>query len=195
MYKSLLLLICLMAPGIAFTAEEYDVAWSSLESAFQNFLENPNKENSEVINRLLPSGKLASHKIGSFNAEIAENILNRSGELEKLVKSRNVNALNVTFALSEISDGEYSEWLAVITSEAIIHHPREYLIGVKGRWMSRAEPCIDSAVLHWEFEGDHISVLNDRYKAIHSVLDKDLDDVRVCVENALTKSAKEGPLQ
>jgi hypothetical protein len=195
MYKLLLLLIGLIAAGIAFASKEYDVAWPSLESAFEAFLENPNNENSEVISRLLPPGKFASHKIGSFNAEIAEKILNRIGELDALIKSGNSNALNVAFALSEISDGEYSSWLEAVTSEAIIKNPREYLIGVKERWMSRDEPCINSAVLHWEFEGDHVSVLNDRYKAIKSVSDKGLDDVRACVGNALTKYAKEEPLQ
>ncbi len=180
-----------------FAGETYDVDWPALKSAFHAFLEQPNKERAETITvQLLPPGKRASHKVESFNAQIAEEVLSQSARLDDLVKAGNVYALGVAFALTEISDGEYSSWLDVITSSAIEEHPREYLIGVMRRWVSRPSACVGSAVLHWEFEGDHVQVLNARRIAIESVTDKHLEIAKICVTDALSMYSREAePLQ
>ena len=158
-------------------------------------MKQPEKSNSKKIVKLLPPGRKASHKVGSFDANVAIRILDNSGEIEKLVKSGNVYALDVAFALTEISDGEYASWLEVIINSAITKYPRKYLAGIKGRWMSHHDPCLSSAVLHWKFEGDHVKVLNERRKAIQSVTEPELETQKKCVMDVLNKYVNEPSLQ
>ena len=187
------LFICLITAN-TIASNEYDVNWPKLDITFTAFTNKPDAENLKVIEELLPAGHTAKRK-RTFDSTTAIKILNEIGKVEKLINEGNVHALKVAFALTEISDGEYSSWLSVITSSAITKYPKVYLTEIKERMMLYPDPCLDSAILHWEFEGDHVAVLKSRIKAIQAVTTPELEKVKTCVINNLNEYINKPSLQ
>jgi hypothetical protein len=184
----LLLTICFLASR-AIAADEYKVNWLGLKSAFEAFLAQPDKSHCEKITILLPPGEIASSNVRNVDINVATQILNKLGEIEKLVNSGNEYALNVAFALGEISDGEYSEWIDEIISSAITTYPRQYLVGIKERRLSQPYPyrCLSAAVVNEGVEGDYVAILKKRLKAIKSVTDPELEPAKKCVSDVLNE--------
>ena len=196
-FQRLLIVLMIFFATSPYAMEEYDVDWIALEAAFRDFVKVPNQKNSEKISELLPGDKSASHRIGSYDSEVAGRILNNLNEIEKLIESGNQNALQVAFTLYAISDGEYSEWILEMTGEAIIDHPKAYLIGAgRIRAIKKSfgnDECTFAQFLDWEKYKNYDSVYAARRRAIQTVTDHRLEDIKACVMNALIKPEEEKP--
>ncbi len=191
-----LLTICFLSSS-AIAADEYKVNWLGLQSAFEAFLAQPDKFHCKNVTNLLPPGERASSNVQDVDINVVTQILNKLGEIEKLVNSGNVYALNVAFALGEISDGEYSEWIDEIISSAITIYPRQYLVGIKERRLFQPYPysCLSATVVGEKVEGDYVVILKKRLKAIKSVADPELEPAKRCVIDVLSQYMHKPPLK
>src|SRR5262245_30199296 len=121
-----------ITPGLAavlFVAAtgQYPVDWKSLEQAWNSYLAVPSAKTATSVQQLLPAGQHASHQVSDFDSAAATRILDRLGELQKLVANGELHAFQVAFALQDISDGEYSEWLSRMLGASARTHPIELL--------------------------------------------------------------------
>src|SRR2546425_10665594 len=97
----------------------YRVNWPALEAALSKYLSTPSSETAEKVAVLLPAGSDVDRSRQAFDVESSHRIFDHLPRLEPLILEGRTDAIAVSFALTEISDGHFSETLLDMLASSI----------------------------------------------------------------------------
>ena len=140
--------------------------------------------NAAHIQELLPPDRTVSHRSEDFNVTVATRILDRLGILESLLAEGRYHAFEVAFALGEISDGEYAEWLSEMLGASARTHPTALLKSMKSNRIRLSDSCrfgVAADPDKFDTPAKYIVEIEARRESVAGISDADLAVPRECL--------------
>jgi hypothetical protein len=166
-------------------SSSYALDWKALDAAFTQYVNNPSNETSRAISGLLPLGGRVKRSANAYDVDTTEKIYSQLNKIDRRVRSGRPDALEVAFALFEISDGAFSEELSDMLGASVEQDPHSFLMALKVNrkrisWSCALPIYLDQTYVDAPASRLHRAILK-RKMAIASVRDPVLSEERACV--------------
>jgi len=172
----------------------YRVNWPALEAALSEYLSAPSSETAGKIAGLLPAGSDVDRSRQGFDVESSHRIFDRLTRLEPLVLEGRTDAITVSFALTEISDGHFAETLLEMLASSIDKNAGGFLRALRanrGRTFASCELAEDTPAEMYDDARAIRKTLESRLVAVQWVKDPDCATERSCVIDVLRKALRQ----